>query len=76
MIMFHYYCWFIIVYDKVIVLIRTWSDHPENSATTRVLWDALGSLIRKSSGRLPYPKGARAVEELWYREVLGSIMLR
>jgi hypothetical protein len=27
MIMFHYYCWFIIVHDKIIVLIGTWSDH-------------------------------------------------
>ena len=26
-----------------------------------MVWDALGSLIRKSSGRLSYPKGARAV---------------
>jgi hypothetical protein len=42
MIMFHYYCWFIIVHDKIIVLIGTWSDHPGNSATTRVVWDTLG----------------------------------
>jgi hypothetical protein len=28
MIKFHYYCWFIIVLDKIIVLIGTWSDHP------------------------------------------------
>jgi hypothetical protein len=41
-----------------------------------VVWDALSWLIRKASGGLPYPKGARAVEELLYREVLGSIMLR
>jgi hypothetical protein len=41
-----------------------------------MVWDALGWLIRKASGRLPYPKGARAVEEHAYREVLGSIMLR
>jgi hypothetical protein len=27
MIMVHYYCWFIIVHDKIIVLIGTWSDH-------------------------------------------------
>jgi hypothetical protein len=27
-IMFHYYCWFIIVHDKIIMLIGTWSDHP------------------------------------------------
>jgi hypothetical protein len=41
-----------------------------------VVWDALGLLIRKASGGLPYPKEARAEEELWYREVLGLIMLR
>jgi hypothetical protein len=29
----------------------------------------------KGSGGLPYPKGAMAIEELRYREVLGSIML-
>jgi hypothetical protein len=48
----------------------------ENSATTRVVWDALCLLIRKASGGLPYLKGARAVEELRYSEVHGSIMLR
>jgi hypothetical protein len=77
MIMFHYCCWFIIVHDKIIVLIGTWSDHPKkNSATTRVVWDALGWLIRKASGGVPYLKGARVVEGLRYREVLGSFMLR
>jgi hypothetical protein len=39
----------IIVHDKIILLIGTWSDHPKNSATTRVEWDALGWLIRKAS---------------------------
>jgi hypothetical protein len=29
-----------------------------------VEWDALGRLIRKASGRLPYSKGARAIWEL------------
>jgi hypothetical protein len=41
-----------------------------------VVWDAFGLLIRKASGGLPYPKEARTVDELRYREVLGSIMLR
>jgi hypothetical protein len=41
----------------------------ENSATTRVVWDALGRLIRKASGGLPYPKGAKVIEEL---PVLGG----
>jgi hypothetical protein len=41
-----------------------------------MVWDALGRLIRKASGGLPYLKGARAVEELWYKEVLGSTMQR
>jgi hypothetical protein len=27
--MFHYYCWFIIVHNKIIVLIGTWSDRLE-----------------------------------------------
>jgi hypothetical protein len=31
----------------------------------------LGSLIRKASGRLPYPKGARAVGELHARRFSG-----
>jgi hypothetical protein len=30
------------VHDKIIMLIGTWSDHPGKSATTRVVWDALG----------------------------------
>jgi hypothetical protein len=28
MIMFHYYCWLIIVRDKIIMLNGTWNDHP------------------------------------------------
>jgi hypothetical protein len=28
-----------------------------------VVWDALGLLIRKASGGLPYPKGVKAVGE-------------
>jgi hypothetical protein len=65
----------IIVHDKIIMLIGTWRTTRENSATSRVVWDALGWLIRKASGGLHYPKGARVVEELRYREVIGSIML-
>jgi hypothetical protein len=45
------------VHDKIIMLIGTWRTTRENSATTRVVWDALGSLIRKASGGLPYSKG-------------------
>jgi hypothetical protein len=41
-----YYC-LIIVHDKIIVLIGTWSLTWETRATTRVEWDALGWLIRK-----------------------------
>jgi hypothetical protein len=48
----------IIVYDKIIVLIGTWSLTWDNSATTRVEWDALGQVIRKGRERLPYSKGA------------------
>jgi hypothetical protein len=62
----------IIVHDKIIVLIKTWGTTRENSATTRVEWDALGQVIRKARKRLPYLKGASgecvATE---YRKVLG-----
>jgi hypothetical protein len=30
------------VHDKIIMLIGTWKTTQENSATTRVVWDALG----------------------------------
>jgi hypothetical protein len=30
------------VYDKIVMLIITWRTTRENSATTRVVWDALG----------------------------------
>jgi hypothetical protein len=33
-------------------------NHPRNSATTRVEWDALGQVIRKAREILPYPKEA------------------
>ena len=45
------------------MLIGTWRTTQENSATTRVVRNALGRLIRKTSGGLPYPKWARAVGE-------------
>jgi hypothetical protein len=45
------------------MLCGTWRTTREKSATTRVVWDALGLLIRKASGGLPYPKGARVVGE-------------
>jgi hypothetical protein len=62
----------IIVHDKIIVLIGTWSLTWETRATTRVEWDALGWLIRKASGGLPYPKGARAVGELRIGRLSGQ----
>jgi predicted ferric reductase len=31
-----------IVHDKIIMLIGTWRTTQENSATIRVVWDALG----------------------------------
>jgi NADH:ubiquinone oxidoreductase subunit 3 (subunit A) len=31
-----------IVHDKIIMLMGTWRTTQENSATTRVVWDALG----------------------------------
>jgi hypothetical protein len=30
------------VHDKIIMLMGTWRTTQENSATTRVVWDALG----------------------------------
>jgi hypothetical protein len=48
----------IIVHDKIIMLIGTCSLTWDNSATTRVEWDALDQVIRKARERLPYPKGA------------------
>jgi hypothetical protein len=53
-----------IVHDNIMVLIGTWSLTWDNRATTRVEWDALGWLIRKAGEELPYPKGAREIEEL------------
>jgi hypothetical protein len=64
MIMFHYYCGLIIVHDKTIVLIGTWSLTWDNNAITRVEWDALGQVIRKANERLPYSKGASG-EFIW-----------
>jgi hypothetical protein len=58
-----YYC-LVIVHDKIIVLIGTLSLTWDIRATIRVEWDALGLLIRKASGGLPYTKGARVVGEL------------
>jgi hypothetical protein len=55
MIMFQLCCCLIIVHDKIILLIGTWRTTRENSATTRVEWDALGQVIRKARERLPYP---------------------
>jgi hypothetical protein len=73
MIMFHYYFGLIIIHNKIIVLVGTWRTTWENSATTRVEWDAFGQVIRKVRKILPYPKGASgervAVE---YREVIES----
>jgi hypothetical protein len=63
MIMFQLCCCLIIVHDKIILLIETWRTTRENSATARVVWDALDWLIRKTSGGLTYPKGVRAVGE-------------
>jgi hypothetical protein len=50
-----------IAHDKIILLIGTWRTTWENSATIRVVWNALGYIIRKASAGLPYSKGATAV---------------
>jgi hypothetical protein len=47
--MFLLFCYVIYVHDMIIMLMGTWRTTPENSATTRVVWDALGCLIRKAS---------------------------
>jgi hypothetical protein len=52
---------FSIIVGLFIVHDRTWRTTRKNSATTRVQWDALGWLIRKASGGLPYQKEATAV---------------
>jgi hypothetical protein len=62
--MFHCYYGLIFIHDNTIVLIGTWRLTWGKRATTKVEWDALYWLIRKASGGLPYPKGARAIEEL------------
>jgi hypothetical protein len=73
MIMFQLCCCLIIVHDKNILLIGTWTTTRENSATTRVESYALGQVITKVRERLPYPEGAsREASLLEYREVLGS----
>jgi hypothetical protein len=73
MVMFQLCCCLIIVHDKIILLIGTWRTTRENSATTRVEWDALGQVIRKARERLPYPRGASGETSLLeYREVLRS----
>jgi hypothetical protein len=64
------------IHDKIILLIRKWSATQDNTATTRVEWDALGHFIRKARERLPYPKWAsREYVIAEYREVIRSIML-
>jgi hypothetical protein len=50
------------------MLIRMWRTTQENSATTRVEWDALGQVIRKGRERLPYPKaesGETSLQSVW-----------
>jgi hypothetical protein len=37
-----YYQLLFTVHDKIIMLMGTWRTTQENSATTRVVWDALG----------------------------------
>jgi hypothetical protein len=69
--MFHYVVVLIIVHDKLILLIGTWSLTWDIFAITRVEWDAIDWLIRKASGGLPYLEGARAVEELRIGRFLG-----
>jgi YD repeat-containing protein len=58
MIILYYYYLLFIAHDKITLLIRTWRTTRENSATTRVEWDTLGLVIRKTRDRLPYLKGA------------------
>jgi hypothetical protein len=64
MIMFFTVIELFTVHDNIFVLIGICSLTWENRATTRVESDALSWLIRKASGGLSYPKGARAIGEL------------
>jgi hypothetical protein len=58
------------------MLTGTWRTTRENSATTRVEWDALGHVIKKARERLPYLEGASGEASLLeYRKVLGSNFL-
>jgi hypothetical protein len=71
MIMLKLCCCLIIVHDKIMLLIGAWRTTQDNSATTRVEWDALGQVIRKARERLPYPvRGKRGGVAAVYREVL------
>jgi hypothetical protein len=72
MVMFQLCCCLIIVHDKIILLIGTWRTTQENSATTRVEWDALGQVTRKARERLPYLEGASVEASLLEYRVLGS----
>jgi hypothetical protein len=53
-----------IVHDKIIILIRTWSDQPRKQCYQKGGMGRLDSLIRKASIGLPYPNRERAVGEL------------
>jgi hypothetical protein len=66
-ILYYYYLLFI-VHDKITVLIETRRSTRENSATTRVEWDTLSQVIRKSRERLPYLKeasGDASFQSIW-----------
>jgi hypothetical protein len=71
--MFQLCCCLNIIHDKILLLIGTWRTTRENSATTRVEWDAFGQVNRKAMERLPYLEGASGEASLLeYREVLWS----
>jgi hypothetical protein len=48
----------------------------ENSATTRVEWDALSQVIRKATERLHYRKGQAGSASLQYRDVCKAFRVR
>jgi hypothetical protein len=72
MIMFQLCYCLIIIHDKIILLIGIWRTTQDNSATTRVEWDALGQVIRKGRERLPYPVRGKRGGVAEYTEVLWS----
>jgi hypothetical protein len=68
--MFQLFCYFIYVHVKIIIIFN-WNMelNLRNMCHYKGGMGPLGELIRKASGRLPYPKGTRVVGELHARRL-------